>query len=454
MNPKQESKKLLLPRHVQMMALGGMIGAGMFKGSSESLSIAGPSVAISYLIGGIILLIVMGALAELTSVYPKSDIKSLIHKAFGYRASFIIGWLYWVNWVLVMAVEIVAAGNFLQFWFAKAPLWMLSTLVAIGIIFINMIHVRFYGELEYWLAGVKITTLILFILVGGAILFGITPGQAHPLFFSNFTQHGGFFPHGWSGIFSALLIVMFSYGGAELIGITVNEMEDAKRVLPKVVKSVVGRVIIFYALPILIIAGLVPWNEVNPSVSPFVQVFSATGLRGAADVMNFVMLTAVVSAANSGMYATSRMLFSMAQSGEAPGFFRQVSKNGVPYRAVIVSALSLFIGVIAAYIAPAQVFRQLMSIPGFSVLIVWISICLAQFKLRRHYPSKPNFKLAYFPYATIASILSLVSILVIITVDPNNLLGSLICFSVLVLLFILSKVKNDSKLLAEDRKAS
>jgi amino acid transporter, AAT family len=454
MNPKQESKKLLLPRHVQMMALGGMIGAGMFKGSSESLSIAGPSVAISYFFGGVILLIVMGALAEMTSAFPNSDIRSLIHKAFGYRSSFIIGWLYWVNWVLVMAVEIVAAGTFLQYWFTNSPLWILSTMVALGIILINMFHVRFYGELEYWLAGVKITTLVLFILIGGAMLLGLTPGQTHPLYFSNFTHHGGFFPHGWGGIFSALLIVMFSYGGAELIGITVNEMEDAKQVLPKVVKSVVGRVIIFYVLPILIIAGLVPWNAVNSSVSPFVQVFAATGLSGAAHVMNFVMLTAVVSAANSGMYATSRMLYSLAQSGEAPSWFLRVSHNGVPFRAVIVSSISLFIGVVAAYVAPAQVFHQLMSIPGFSVLIVWIAICLAQLKLRKHYPATPNFKLAYFPYATIVSILSLVSILVIIAFDRNNLLGSFICFLVIALLFILAQFKNKKNSQAKERKAS
>ncbi len=437
---QQQLKKELLPRHIQMMALGGMIGTGIFKGSADTISLAGPGIVISYLLGGVLLYFVMGALAEMASAYPNLDIRALLHKAFGARASFVIGWLYWIQWILVMSVEVVAAGLFLQFWLQDVPLWTLSLVVAFCLILINVIGVKYYGELEFWLAGIKIVALSLFIVLGGILLFG-SPDQAA----ANYTSHGGFLPKGWSGIIASLLVVMFSYGGAELIGITTAETKDADRVMPKIVRGVIVRVVLFYVLPLLIITGLMPWNSIGGETSPFVQVLSGFGLTSAAHVMNFVMLTAVISAANSGMYVTSRMLFSLAKDGQASRYFTRLSSLGVPIFGLLVSSLSLFIGVLTAYLTPSNVFHYLMGIPGFVTLVMWCSICLAQIKLRPSYPARPLYKTSLFPYATIAVALVLTAILAVIMTDKANLISTLVCLVVLAFLVASSRRVNRSE---------
>lgn len=435
----QNLKKGLLPRHVQLIALAGMIGTGIFKGSSDTLSIAGPSVVFTYLIGGLLLFIIMTALGEMAIAYPNLNVQHLVNKAFGFQVSFIVGWLYWINWIIVTVVELLAAGSFLQYWFSSQPLWLLSFLCAAIIVGINLFSVKYYGELEFWFAGIKIVALIAFIILGTLLILGILPSSIHdPI--SNYTAHGGFFPHGMNGTISAFLVVMFSYGGAELIGLTVTETKDSQNVLPKIIKGTVWRVIIFYIMPILIICGLMPWNKVTGEGSPFVQVFSITGLPGAAQIMNFVLLTAVLSAANSGIYATSRTLFSMAQSGVAPKGFLKISKNGIPLNGIMVTSVCILIGVFLAYLTPSQVISYLMTIPGFTVMLIWLSICAAQLKLRPQYKVKPAFHVKWYPFTTIFAILSLSIIFIGFLFSPNNLIGSSVCLIILGLLIILSFV--------------
>ncbi|MDE3839080.1 GABA permease (4-amino butyrate transport carrier) [Bacillus methanolicus] len=440
----QDLKRGLLPRHVQLIALGGMIGTGIFKGSSDTLNIAGPSVIFAYLLGGLLLFIVMAALAEMAIVYPNMNVQHLIYKAFGFRVSFIVGWLYWINWIIVTIVEILAAGSFLKFWFPSAPLWLLSFLCAVVIVGINLFQVKYYGELEFWFAGIKIMALIAFILLGFFILSGMIPSSVQdPL--ANYTANGGFFPHGIGGILSALLVVMFSYGGAELIGVAVTETKDAKRVLPKVIKGVVWRVILFYILPILIICGLMPWNKVSGEDSPFVQVLSITGLPGAAHIMNFVLLTAVLSAANSGMYATSRTLYAMAQSGDAPKNLLKVSKQGVPINGIMITGICLMVGVYLAYMTPDQVISYLMSIPGFTVMLIWMGICFAQLKLRSRYEEKPFFQVKWFPFTTTFAIVSLLLIFISFLFNKENIIGTTVCLSILLILTTLSFITRNRK---------
>ena len=243
-NNQQNLKKGLLPRHVQFIALAGMIGTGIFKGSSDTLAIAGPSVVIAYLIGGLLLFIIMAALGEMALAFPNLNVQHLVNKAFGFQVSYIVGWLYWINWIIVTVVELLAAGSFLQFWFPTIPLWLLSFLCAVIIVGINLTQVKYYGELEFWFAGIKIIALIAFIILGFSLLLGIIPSSIQdPL--SNYTAHGGFFPHGMGGTFSAFLVVMFSYGGAELIGVAVTETKDAERVLPKLLKVQFGALLFF-----------------------------------------------------------------------------------------------------------------------------------------------------------------------------------------------------------------
>lgn len=436
-NNQQNLQKGLLPRHVQFIALAGMIGTGIFKGSSDTLAIAGPSVVVAYLIGGLLLFIIMAALGEMALAYPNLNVQHLVNKAFGFQVSYIVGWLYWINWIIVTVVELLAAGSFLQFWFPAIPLWLLSFLCAVVIVGINLTQVKYYGELEFWFAGIKIIALVAFIILGFSLLLGLIPSSIQdPL--SNYTAHGGFFPHGMGGIFSAFLVVMFSYGGAELIGVAVTETKDAEKVLPKIIKGAVWRVIIFYILPILIICGLIPWDKVTSADSPFVQVFSSTGLPGAAHIMNFVLLTAVLSAANSGIYATSRTLFSMAQGGVAPKVFAKLSAKGIPLTGIMLTSICILAGVYLAYLTPSQVIGYLMTIPGFTVMLLWISICAAQLKLRPLYKNQPAFQVKWYPYTTIFAIVSLSIIFIGFVFNPNNLIGTSVSLATICMLIILS----------------
>lgn len=434
---EQQLKRELQPRHIRLMAIGGMIGTGIFKGSADTISAAGPGIVFSYLFAGFLLLIVMSAIAEMAIAYPGLNIQGMIQKAFGSRFAFVIGWLYWVDWILVIIVEVLAGGSFLQYWIPSAPLWLLSLACTVLLLLINLFSVKLYGEIEFWLASFKIITLVLFILLGFALLFGLIPNH-EAAYFTNYTSHGGFFPQGWGSVFTALLIVVFSFGGSELIGLTVTETKNVEQTLPKVIKGVMFRVVLFYTLPILIITGLIPWNEVGQQGSPFVQVFSATGLQGVAHIMNFILLTAVLSAANSGMYATSRILYSLAQNKEAPALFARLTKRGVPVWGVLVSCTGLLIGAFIAFLTPEHVFGYLMSIPGFTVLLIWTSICLAQFKLRKQYPKMPYFRVWFFPYSTLFAAAALAIIFIFFLFNAGNIINSIVCASILILLSVLS----------------
>ncbi|PEA56080.1 GABA permease (4-amino butyrate transport carrier) [Bacillus pseudomycoides] len=432
-----ELQKKLLPRHVRLMALGGAIGTGIFKGTSETVSIAGPAVIFSYLFAGLLLLVVMSAIAEMAIAYPGMNMKGYIRKAFGSNVSFVIGWMYCFMLLVVCVIEVIAAGSFLQYWFPSMSLWSLSFISAIFIVAINFMNVKHYGEFEFWFAGIKITMIVLFLILGGAILFGVIPSN-EANYMQNYVQHQGFFPHGWSGVFSALLIVIFSYGGSELIGLTVTEMKDTEKVLPRVIKGVFWRIVLFYTLPILIICGLIPWNEIGNQASPFVQVLSAVGFKGSAHIMNFVLITAVLSAANSGIYGCTRMLHSLAAEGEAPKQFSFVAKNGVPVYSVILSSIVLISGTFVAYVSPDRVFGYLMAIPGFTVSVVWTCICLAQLKLRKTYTKLPHFKVWGFPYATLFTAITLSICCVAFTFSDQNRASIFVCLGILMILILCS----------------
>ncbi|SDF75101.1 amino acid/polyamine/organocation transporter, APC superfamily [Fontibacillus panacisegetis] len=437
-------QKGLLPRHISFMAMGGVIGTGIFKGSAETVSLAGPGVVFSYAFAGLLLLIVMGAIAEMATVYPGLNMKDFIRNAMGERVSFVVGWLYCFMWYSVCVIEIIAAGSFLQFWLPDIPLWILSLVCALFIVAINMLSVGGYGEFEFWLAAIKIGMIIVFIVLGAGIVFGIIPG-AETTGLHNLTKYGGFFPNGYAAIFSALLVVMFSYGGSELIGITLSETQNAEKVLPRVVKSFILRVILFYTLPILVICTLIPWNSLNENASPFVQVLTSAGLQGSAHLMNFILITAVLSAANSGIYGATRMLHSMAVGGEAPPSLARLSSKGVPVNSLRLSAIVLILGSMIAYFAQEGLFRLLMAVPGFVVLLVWISICIAQLKLRKQYPSKPTFKLWGYPYITLFGICCLSIIALFFLFDAQNQISIGICLVVFVVLTIWSKFRFQPK---------
>ncbi|TCS92341.1 amino acid permease [Hazenella coriacea] len=396
---QDELSRGLTPRHITMMALGGVIGAGMFKGSSSSIATAGPGVVVSYLIGGIILLFVMQGLAEMTIRHPHArNFRDLLEPILGRFAGYLAGWMYWITWVLVMAAEITAAAIFLQYWFDHIPLWILSLIISLLITGINLFQVKIYGETEFWLAGIKILVLILFILLGGTLLFTGFSDHAAPGL-TNLTAHGGFFPNGIVGIASSMLIVMFSFGGAEMIGMTLGEMKNPEKVVPRIARTVITRIIVFYILPIFVIVSLVPWNQLGEN-SPFVTVFQAIGIPYVDHIMNFVLLTAVISSANSGMYAASRMLYSQARSGHAPKFLAKLSKQKVPVFALLFSTSFLYIGVIIAFFAKGKTFDYLMVIPAYSMLLIWILLLMAHLKSRSQGIDTNKYHVKFFPFTS------------------------------------------------------
>lgn len=437
MSQEQQLARGLSARHIRMMAIGGTIGAGIFMGSADTIALAGPGVIIAYVIAGILLYMVMGGLAEMGSAFPHLDVRGMVHRAFGPRVSFVTGWLYWLNWVIVLAVEIVAAGTFLHFWFSSVPVWILSVICALLVLGMNVASVTFFGEVEFWLSGIKVVTLLAFVILGGYLLF-TNPATSD---LSNYTIHGGFFPTGILGIATSMLVVVFSFGGTELIGLTLRETKEAKDVLPKVLRGVVVRVSLFYVLPLLIICGLVPWDQVGKAGSPFVSVLQTIGLNQAAHVMNFVMFIAVISAANSGVYATSRMLHSLAKDGEAPKIFLRLSKQNVPFIGLLVSGMFFFLGAGVAMVAPKAVFSILMSIPGVTVLLMWIAICSSQLKLRLRdpeYVQPGSFLLRGFPYTSGIALISFLIILLIMLLDPKNLTNTIVCAGIVIILYLLS----------------
>lgn len=437
---EESLQKKLKPRHITFMAMGGVIGTGIFKGSAGTIGLAGPGVIVTYIFAGLLLLVVMAAMAEMATVYKNRNMKDFVQEAFGSRVSFIMGWMYCFLWLSVCVIEVIAAGSFLQYWFADVPLWMLSLACAAFIILVNMLSVGVFGEFEFWLAGIKIAMIIIFIVLGAGLIFGIIPSDNTP-YLQNYTQAGGFFPNGLTSIFSALLVVMFSYGGSELIGLTLTETENAEKVMPKIVGNFMFRIILFFTLPILIICGLIPWNEIGPESSPFVQVLASTGLPGAAHIMNFILVTAVLSAANSGIYGASRMMHSMAVGGEAPKALAKTNRNGSPINTLLVCTVVLLAGSLLGLFAQDQLFRVLLAVPGFVVILVWICIAASQLKLRKKYPVQPTFKVWGFPYITGAVVLILGVIAVMFVFDEGNRFSIGICLGVLALLIIWSLIR-------------
>lgn len=415
---RQSLARRLKKRHIMMIALGGAIGAGMFKGSSTSISQAGPGVIIAYLFGGLILYFVMQGLAEMAVQQPRAHtFRELIENALGDLAGHVVGWAYWLDWVLVMAAETAAAAIFLQYWFANIPLWVLSLIISVLLTVLNLFQVNIYGETEYWLAGVKIAVLALFVVLGGTLLFtgfGVHP----PTGFQHLTDAGGFFPNGWQGIAASMLVVMFSFGGTEMIGMTLGETEEPEKVIPRAAKGVIVRILLFYVLPILVIVSLVPWNQLGEQ-SPFVTVFQAVGIPYVGGLMNFVMLTAVLSATNTGMYAASRMLYSQALHGKAPRVFANLSARKVPVYALLASTVFLYVGVAIAFFAKGRTFDYLMVIPGYSVLTVWIFLVVAHLRSRKRFGAGKGFQVRFFPYTSWFALLSLMAILLgIIITSP------------------------------------
>lgn len=378
-------KKQLSSRHITMLALGGAIGAGLFKGSGEAIGIAGPAVLLAFLIGGGILFIVMSGLGKLVldGGDTQHGLSGLIRPYLGNHSADFVDWVYYSMWMINIIAEAVAAASFLQLWFPHVPAWCFILLLAILTTLINLYSVRLFAETEYWLAFAKISVIILMILFGLYLVGQQMLGTGIFPTLSQLTDHGGFTPHGLKGVVSSLLVVIYSYGGSELIAITVSEADEPKKAIPKAIKGVMGRIVSFYIIPLFLLLILFPWNTLAGSaVSPFVLVFEQVNIPFASDIVNFVIVLALFSSINSGVYASSRLLFFRLKDKKGTAKkLAKLNKHYVPQRAVLFCTSVLYLGVILSYFVGDKLFGYLAGSLSYTVLVIWLMISAAAFRL-------------------------------------------------------------------------
>ncbi len=404
-----ELKRGLKNRHIQLIALGGAIGTGLFLGSAGVLQSAGPSMILGYAIGGFIAFLIMRQLGEMIVEEPVAgSFSHFAHKYWGGFAGFMSGWNYWVLYILVGMSELTAVGKYIQFWWPDFPTWATAAVFFVLINAINLFNVKAFGETEFWFAIIKVVAIIGMILLGVWLLVSGTGGPQASV--SNLWAHGGFFPSGWKGLIMVLAIIMFSFGGLELVGITAAEAAEPKKVIPKAINQVIYRILIFYIGALAVLLSLYPWDALLQSISsagdpysgsPFVKVFSLLGSDIAANILNFVVLTAALSVYNSCVYCNSRMLFGLAEQGDAPRAFAKVDDRGVPLLAIGVSAFITLACVVVNYVIPHQALELLMSLVVAALVINWAMISLAHMKFRKAMVAKgvrPFFRALWYPF--------------------------------------------------------
>ncbi|WP_292976352.1 amino acid permease [Mycobacterium sp.] len=408
----------LSQRQLNMIALGGVIGAGLFVGSGVIIGETGPGAFITYAICGVLVVLVMRMLGEMATANPSTgSFADYARQALGGWAGFSVGWLYWYFWVVVVGFEAIAGGAVLSYWI-KAPLWLLSGILMVAMTATNLFSVAAFGEFEFWFAGIKVAAIVAFLALGTLFVLGVWP--QHGLDFSNLTAHGGFFPNGIGTVFGATSVVVSAMVGAEVATIAAAETADPERAVARATKSVVVRIVIFYLGSVFLLAVIVPWNAERPGVSPYVAALGQMGIPAAGHIMNAVVLTAVLSCLNSGLYTASRMLFVLAARGEAPVELVKVGRRGVPYAAILVSSVVGFVCVLMAWVAPEAVFTFLLKSSGSLVLSVYLLIALSQIVLRRRTPpARLRVKMWLFPGLSILTAAALVGVLVLMAFDRS-----------------------------------
>lgn len=410
-------KRGLKNRHMQMIALGGAIGTGLFYGSAPTIQLAGPAITLSYLIGGIVIFFIMRMLGEMAVEEPVSgSFSHYANRYWGEFAGFLSGWNYWANYVIVSMAELTAVGIYMNYWWPDLPQWLSALACLLLITLINLVNVRLYGEFEFWTAVIKVAAIIGMIVFGGYIIF--TQMGSTPENFSNLWQHGGYMPHGLWGVALSLVIVMFSFGGIELIGITAGEADEPEKTIPKAINQVIWRILIFYIGTLAVLMTLYPWNQVGLEASPFVQIFSNIGIPAAANLLNIVVLTAALSVYNSAIYSNSRMLYGLAKQKNAPEIFTQLARNGVPAVGILTSSGITLIVVALNYFIPGKVFMYLISIAVAAVVVSWFVITVTHLKFRKSKGAaaeKLHFKSIGYPYINYFCLFFLVMIVVLMT---------------------------------------
>ncbi|MGK4465957.1 amino acid permease [Mammaliicoccus sciuri] len=402
-------KRGLSSRQVQMIALGGTIGVGLFMGASSTIKWSGPSAIFAYLVSGLFLYLVMRAMGELVYLYPTTG--SFANYASDYLhpvAGYVTAWSNIFQWIVVGMSEVIAVGQYMQYWWPDLPTWIPGVIVVVTLAAANLASVKAFGEFEFWFAMIKVVTIILMIIAGfGLIFFGLGNG-GNAIGFGNLTEHGGFFPKGIVGFFFALSMVVGSYQGVELIGITAGETKDPQKNIKKAVNGVIWRILIFYIGAIFVIVTVYPWDQLGNVGSPFVATFAKVGITIAAGLINFVVITAAMSGCNSGIFSSSRMVYTLAQKGQMPRIFTKVMKTGVPFFAVLAISIGIFVGVILNIVLPLvidgseNIFVYVYSASILPGMVPWFMILFSHIQFRRNHSDEIKdhpFKMPFAPYS-------------------------------------------------------
>ncbi|EST24766.1 amino acid permease [Streptomyces roseochromogenus] len=407
MTPGSGLQAGLKNRHLSMIAIGGVIGAGLFVGSSSGIATAGPGILLSYALVGTLVVLVMRMLGEMSAANPASgSFSAHAERAIGPWAGFSIGWLYWFFWVVVLAVEATAGAKILEGWVPAVPQWGWALIVMSVLTATNLVSVGSYGEFEFWFAGIKVVAIGAFIVIGLLAVFGVLPGvHTDKASFGNLTNHGGFLPHGPGAILTGVLLVVFSFMGSEIATLAAGESEDPQRAVTKSTNSIIWRIGVFYLGSILVVVSLLPWND--PSIKKegsYVAALDSLGIAHAGQIMNVIVLTSVLSCLNSGLYTASRMAFSLGRRGDAPKAFARTTARGVPMTAILASVVFGFVAVFFNYAYPDTVFLFLVNSSGAVALFVWLVICFSQLRMRkiiqREAPEKLVVRMWLYPYLT------------------------------------------------------
>ncbi|SFN12783.1 asparagine:proton symporter, AAT family [Izhakiella capsodis] len=431
-------------RQVQMIAIGGAIGTGLFLGAGARLQAAGPALAIVYLVCGIFCFFILRALGELVLHRPTSgSFVSYAREFMGEKGSYVAGWMYFVNWAMTGIVDITAVALYMHYWhaFGDIPQWALALGALAIVASMNMVGVKWFAEMEFWFALIKVAAIAIFLLVGIVFLGSGKPIDGNTTGFHLISDNGGVFPH---GILPALVLiqgVVFAFAAIEMVGVAAGECKDPKNVVPKAVNSVIWRIGLFYVGSILLLVLLLPWNAYQAGESPFVTFFSKLGVPYIGSIMNIVVLSAALSSLNSGLYATARILRSMSMGGSAPKILSKMSKRQVPYMGILVTVLVYVAGVYLNYIVPSRVFEIVLNIASLGIISSWAFIVLCQLKLRKAIregkAEEVSFKMPGAPYTSWLTLLFLACVLVLMAFDYPNGTWTIASIPVLALLLIL-----------------
>ncbi|ASJ56839.1 amino acid permease [Brevibacillus formosus] len=426
---KRELQRKMQARHVVMLSLGGVIGTGLFLSTGYTIQQAGPfGTILSYLVGAFVVYLVMLCLGELSVHMPETGaFHSYAARYIGPGTGYTVAWLYWLTWTVALGSEITAAGLLMQRWFPSISVWIWSAAFAALIFVLNAVTVKFFAESEFWFSSVKVIAVVIFVLLGAGAIVGVIPmtnSQPAP-FFSNVIS-AGLFPNGALAILMTMLAVNFAFSGTELIGIAAGETVDPDKTIPKAIRTTLWRLIFFFVGTIVVLSALLPMSDAGVLESPFVAVLERIGVPYAADIMNFVILTAILSAANSGLYASSRMLWSLADKQMISPIFLTLTKRGVPIYALIFSMFGGGLALFSSIIAPDTVYIVLVSISGLAVVVVWMSISLSQYLFRKRYIQEGHsvkdlvYRTPFYPLVPIASFVLCLASCIGIAFDPTQ----------------------------------